>query len=325
MNPKTNSPLQTAIKIAIIIVIIVVLLLVSFTMIRLVPAVFSSISRFKDTLSFFGNKEKIALVLDKKSIPDGGNAVLSWKQQRGNGEGEHVLSYPCDTLDENTRLELIEADGDERSVFCEEDISIGKPGESDYRKLTLTGFSDVEEDQILKLTVSHVGATSTYASSSISLTIKKGDKKNTDEDTDDKEEPAATSTPPAPAPKPEQKPVTVIKKPTYTSTYKSPADLFVVFTKADIDSDDEGTVVFQVTNFGQTASGSWRFRAVLPQGGDDVVYNSPYQSSIPAGKTSILTLRFENADSGTVEVVADYYNEVSESDNSNNKAIVKIN
>jgi hypothetical protein len=330
MSTKTNSPAQTAIKIAIIIVVIVVLLLISFAMIKLVPAVFSSISRFRDTLSFFGNKEKITLTLDKKSISSEEDFILSWKQQRGNGEGEHIFNYPCDTLDDDTYLELTEANGDARSVFCEEDVPLGQAGESDFRKITFTGYSYAEEDQILRLTVSHVTATSTTASSSIPFTIKKNkntadegsreerekiEEQESEEEEKAKNEEVASSI---------KTTTNTISRPNNTSTYQTPADLGAVFTKSEIRSNDDGIVEFQVVNYGQTASGKWRFRAVLPQNGDDVVYHSPYQSSIPGGKASIMTLRFENADSGTVEVIVDYYNEVPESNNNNNAASVRI-
>jgi len=329
MSTKTNSPIQTGIKIAIIIVIIIVLLLVSFAMIRLIPNIFSSVSNFKDTLSFFGSKEKITLNVNKKAIMSEDTFVLSWKQQRGNGEGEHIFNFPCEDLDENTRLQLTEADGDSLDVFCEEDISLGKAGESDYRKITFTGFSEAEEDQNLKLSVSHISATSTtYASSTIPLTIKKStinvsgvnkekikedeDIKIQDEENTKDEAKVSTST----------TKTTIIKPSPIIKA--SPADLGAVFSKSEIRSNNDGVVEFQVINYGQTASGLWRFRATLPQNKDTVIYNSPYQSSIPGGKASIMTLRFESANAGTVQVIVDYYNEVLESNNNNNTATVQI-
>ncbi len=318
MSTKTNPPIQTGIKIAIIIVIIIVLLLVSFAMIKLIPNIFSSISNFRNTLYFFGNKEKIVLTANKKVIMSEDTFVLSWKQQRGNGEGEHIFNFPCVDLDENTHLQLTEADGDSLDVFCEEDISLGKAGESDYRKITFTGYSEAEEDQILKLNVSHISATSTSASSTVLLTIKKDATKENNNDTKDEnniEEEDKVSTSP---------PVIKTAPRVVTTPYLRPTDLGVVFTRSEIKSNNDGIVEFQVINYGQLASGKWRFRATIPQNGDDVVYNSPYQSSIPGGKTSIMTLRFENADTGTVEVTADYYNEISESNNNNNTATVRI-
>jgi hypothetical protein len=339
MNPKQTSPVSTGLKIVIIIVIVIVLLLVSFAMIKLVPAVFTTISNFRNTLSFFGNKEQITLTLDKKSIPSGGSTILSWKQQRGNGDGEHIFNYPCDSLDNDTHVELTETDGELRSIFCGEDVFFGNAGESDFRKITLTGFSSIDEDQILNLTVSHVSATSTvYASSSIPLTIKKSTERNIDrttdnnnasstenEFTDDESETVPTNTKTTTTPKPSTATYSKPKSSQQTSTYRTPVDLGVVFTKSEIRSNDDGIVEFQVINYGQTSSGLWKFRAVVPQNDDDVIYNSPYQSSIPGGKASIMTLRFENADRGTVEVYVDYANQIRESNENNNRATVRVN
>jgi hypothetical protein len=132
--------------------------------------------------------------------------------------------------------------------------------------------------------------------------------------------------PPAPVTPPQSQPI-----------YKpSPADLIVSITKigvidantnkfretSNIGPNDRLAVQFQVTNIGGSATGMWKFRAQLPTNNiHEQIYNSAYQSSIPAGKTSYFTIGFYNAKSGSnqISIDIDSTNQVSESNENNNR------
>ncbi|MFA6296966.1 MAG: hypothetical protein WC629_00170 [Candidatus Paceibacterota bacterium] len=82
----------------------------------------------------------------------------------------------------------------------------------------------------------------------------------------------------------------------------TPANLSVVFTSSNINSNELGTITFNVTNTGGQDSGSWKFSATLPRSSGETSYDSGYQTNIPARKTSIMTFTFDNAKSGTATI-----------------------
>lgn len=313
---KEVTPIQIALRIVIIIILVVVLLLVSFALVRFIPKMVTSLSSFRD---LFGIKERLVVSLDQKTINLGDSANLSVKQTSGKGGGQYVLSYSCAKIDSHTNLK-ISTDEESEIVGCDKSFILPiAPSSSSSEIFNLEPKGDVKTyDQPMTITVKHVTASSTVASTaSVILTIS-GEK--TDDENQVKEEvkgeTVATSTSHS-----NPKPVVtnpVEKKPTPEPVRVStPADLTVSIGSLNVDNDGKATLTFYVTNNGGSNSGSWTFNSTLPRNGQ-TVYNSPSQPNIPSGGTSTMYLTFYNAKSGTVTVTIDPNNNIKESNENNN-------
>ena len=300
---KEVSPVQIALRIVLIIIVIVVLLLVSFALVRFVPKLVTSFSSFRD---LFGGKERLVVALDKKTINLGESATLSVKQTGGKGGGQYVLSYSCAKIDSRTSLK-ISSDDESEVIGCDKSFILPiAPSAPSSEIFNLEPRGDYKSyEQPMTITVKHVTASSTIASTA-NLTLTISGEKDVVEDDDTKEETVASSTLRF-GPKPvEDKPVV-----------KTPADLTVSVGSLNVDNNGKATLMFYVTNKGGSNSGSWTFSSNLPRDGQ-TVYNSPLQSSIPPGGTSTMYLTFYNAKSGNVTVSIDPNNNVKESNENNN-------
>ena len=97
-----------------------------------------------------------------------------------------------------------------------------------------------------------------------------------------------------------QKSSTTIVSTTQTKNSSQP-NLIINFTKSNI-TNSSGTIIFTVKNTGSEKSGPWKFSAVVPRSSGTQNYTSPLQTNIPAGKTSTLTLNFDNAKKGAATI-----------------------
>lgn len=126
---------------------------------------------------------------------------------------------------------------------------------------------------------------------------------------------------------------TVIKKPTTTTaqpkptytptpTYTKPTkDL--VLTK--VTGDSRSTFVINVYNYGNTSTGPWEFSYTDAENPSKTVI-SPLQASLGAGQGMAVTVRFDGQDnsSQTINVNVDPYNQISETNESNNSGSTVI-
>jgi hypothetical protein len=309
---KEVTPIQIALRIVIIIILIVVLLLVSFALVRFVPKIVTSFSGFR---SLFGAKERLVVALDQKTITLGDSANLSVKQTGGKGGGQYVLSYSCAKIDSRTSLKIITEEESE-VIGCDKSFILPiAPSSTTSEIFNLEPRGDIKSyEQPVTITVKHVTASSTIASTaSVILTIS-GEKDAAEDDKvkeEVKEETVATSTLRF-GPKPVDD-KSVVNAP----VVKTPADLTVSIGSLNVDNNGKATLTFYVTNKGGSNSGSWTFSSTLPRDGQ-TVYNSPSQSSIPPNGTSTMYLTFYNACSGNVTVTIDPNNNIKESNESNN-------
>lgn len=98
-----------------------------------------------------------------------------------------------------------------------------------------------------------------------------------------------------------------------------PADLSVRIVSLSSDGAGRGTFIFDISNVGERASGSYRFQAYLPADGG-YTYDSPIQPSLGPGDHVVSTLSFGPAVSGAASVVVDPMNAVNELNETNNYA-----
>jgi hypothetical protein len=324
MNEKKLTPLQITLRVAIIVVVLALLLLVCFTMVRFVPKAFSTFSGFRN---LFGIKERVEMTLGKDSVAAGEETELSYRKIGDKSEGYYTISYSCSRIDSSTRLEVdIEDTG--RIINCATPFRIGEVTNSLLaRKIKIRPISKtLPYNQPLTITVQHVTASSTVAASgSATLTILKGESEETDENKDGisiapdiSSLASSTSSVGKPATPTNTGNTATSGTTRTTSGSTSLADLTVSLDPITVDANGRARATFRVTNRGGRASGSWKFHAEIPRAGQ-TSYDSPYQSSIPAGKTSVMYLTFDNAQAGTFSVAVDYANLIKESNENNNR------
>ncbi len=287
MNKNEVTPVQIAIRIVIIIIVIVILLLVSFAMVRFVPKVFSSLASFR---TLFTAKEQLIVSLDKVSVREGSDTTLSFKQTGGKSEGYYELSYSCSKISSNTSLDIMSDEGS-TNLSCDTPLMLPiTPSSTTSYSTNITPIGkEVSYDQPILITIKHINESSTVATGTATLTVL-------GETSEEEASPVvATSTPVTTS-----KPPTVVS-PT-TNYHPSPARLTAQMGSVNVDTNGKAVVTFYVTNTGGQRSNSWTFSANLPRSIGQTVYNSPYQSSIPAGGTSTMYLTFYNAEAGTINV-----------------------
>lgn len=314
MNKTEITPVQIAIRIVIIIIVIAVLLLISFGLVRLVPKIVSSLGGIR---GLFAPKERLEVTLGKKTITQQEDTLLTYKQINGKNVGSYTINYSCANIAEDTRLEVSQ-DDESKVIECDRPLVIGTTASTSFsRDIVIRPISDnISYNQTFSITVTHINASSTVAIGSATLTVLGEEKLVTI---------ATSSAPIVSVPtKTISKPV-VHTAPSQPSHYSSlPVDLSVTIGQVSVDQNSRASLTFYVTNNGGQNSGLWKFRADLPREIGQTNYNSPYQTSIPPHKTSIMYLSFGNAVAGNINIFVDDTNTVRESNESNNWASVTL-
>lgn len=113
-----------------------------------------------------------------------------------------------------------------------------------------------------------------------------------------------------------EKPVVTVTKPVAPSGV---ADLSVQILSATVDANGWATVIFDISNIGTGNSGSYSFQAYLPTR-STYTYYSPAQTSLAPGSHIVNTLRFTQAVPGSLSVIVDPSNVVTDSNRTNNYA-----
>ncbi len=99
---------------------------------------------------------------------------------------------------------------------------------------------------------------------------------------------------------------------------------FIPNTNNAFRAGDRVALKFEVINQGQSATGPWNFKAELGQSfggyGGQLYQNPQYEAGLPAGAKAVYTIAFDNIQAGTnlITITADYLNQVSEFNESNN-------
>ena len=98
-----------------------------------------------------------------------------------------------------------------------------------------------------------------------------------------------------------------------------------IIPRSPMSPDDLVAVRFLISNSGNVPTGPWYFGALLPTTAPNSAYASPVQASLAPGDSIENMLRFTYAvPAGLFTVYVDQYNQVSESNESNNTASVSI-
>ena len=120
---------------------------------------------------------------------------------------------------------------------------------------------------------------------------------------------------PAPAPAPDPTPAPTPAPAPTPVPVATPADLSVRITSVSTDAGGMTAVSFDIANVGGTSSGTYYFTAQLPTA-QGYSYTSPSQASLAPSAHILNTLRFTQAQSGTVSISVN----ASDADKSNNYA-----
>ncbi|MBV9159240.1 MAG: hypothetical protein JO019_01425 [Candidatus Kaiserbacteria bacterium] len=130
--------------------------------------------------------------------------------------------------------------------------------------------------------------------------------------------PVATSTTPSPKPEREPSPTpTPSPSPEPTPRPTGPADLKVSILSISTDPSGFSTAVFDISNIGNSSTGTYYFTATLPTAQPYTFYSQP-QASLTPGSHIVNTLRFSQTVNGVFSVVVDPQNMVPEANEGNN-------
>lgn len=321
MNTEQKSPVQIATRVAIVIGLVILLILLSIGIIRLVPKAIHGIANLKTTLlSKATSDEKINVVASPITYDSNTHGNITWTRTGGTDEGYFTFEYSCSNL--NITLEkIVDASTESYSL-----LECGQPfifdsatSSNNLLPIRALNASDAQGDSIITIAHRHTNSEEIYSEGTTTITVLPTSTETSTTTPNVVNEPEPTTVIPTPAPAPSNPPVV---------KYKGPADLIPQITQYIPTTVQGGQAAykFQVTNIGQSGSGSWAFSANLPASSpQDQVFNSSLQSNIPAGKTSYFTLRFypsTNNTYGQFRVIVDPLNYVHESNENNNQAVL---
>ncbi len=322
MNPDQKEPLTAraaliaikdfALRALIIIAAIIVVILGAWGIIKIVPKAVSGVASVAVSISsYFKPAEAVAFKLAPQTVVSGGSTTLAITHTERKEKGTYAISYSC-----AAGLSIKLSNG--ADVPCEKNTNVG-----DVTSVALFPLSTKNRLTEVSVSVSFIpDSTGTVSLKADAFMTVTNDNLPFVDGT------GTTVTPVTPA-----KPVTPA-----TPVVVGKADLVVrvisvgvlnpynnVFTqKSTVDAGERAAVKFEITNIGGSATGAWRFSALLPDNSAQV-YNSGTERSLGAGDSIEFTMGFDNlARSGanTLTISADDTNAVSESNENNNSASV---
>ncbi len=245
---------------------------------------------------FNGNGSGTIQVTAPTSIKSGESFALRWKYSPKEN-GMYALLYQCK---DNFHFEIPRGEGASTSVPC--GTAYGVPASNNA-------------DNMISITPMLSGSASTSIPVSLIFMPSATSSKQAQGSASIMVVPSGVPVvqvpdPVTPAP---TSPVTTQPRPT------SRADLSVQILGVSVDPSGMAVVEFDIANIGGSASGSYYFQAFLPTQ-SVYTYTSPLQSSLGAGAHMVNTLRFSQGISGTISIVVDHTDSVSESNENNNYA-----
>lgn len=244
--------------------------------------------------SLFGGKESGITITAPAEVASGEVAHISWKHSTEES-GMYALLYPCT---EGLRFSTPAPDQTFITMPCGAAFAIGQSTTTATILPMLTASSSVNTPFSVLFIPSSTSSAPVEATVTLSVLPR-----STQPETS--VQPEVPEQPSQPEPTP---PVS-----------QGPADLAVTITSVSIDQYGSGVVTFNISNIGKRASGSYMFTAQLPTS-QPYTYVSPAQASLAPGSYIINTLRFTQAIPGSISILVDTGNSVSESNESNNTA-----
>ena len=307
MNPEQNQPTlwektkELAVQGIIVIAAILLVILVAWGIIKLVPAIISSVeSGGASFTSLFKPSETLTVSATPQVASSGTPIDLSWKHVSRNGAGTYGISFVCAP---GLSMKIRNSAGGFQTVPCGKSFPVG-----DVSAIVLAGTTTVNRLVQTTMTVTFTNTATGIAgvAGEIPLTI-----------TNDSLPFSSTSANVSPAASDSETPVAVSKPVATTSVkhYSGNPDLAISLISATAD-----TIRFSVQNRGGSASGAWNFSTNI-NNGNGQAYSSPVEPSIGSGSGIIFTLSYGAANLGGANAVIIQINPESVDANSANNML----
>lgn len=300
-NPeqKPNRTYQLVIGFIIAVALLIFIVGGIALLVRIIPDVFSLFSRPESTSQ--------PVTTTSESVIESGQSI-NLTLEESSDERTYYITYFCEA---GVRVEY-----QDEILPCDEPFTIA----TRETALPLTVFSTQrrETDVFLILEIKH--GEDIFVLSETELTVKNDDVDVEEENEENTEvddqrnsgnvQGVSTSTPP-------------------TTTTPAPSDLSVriISSPGLVRSGQFTTVQFEISNLGETPTGSWSFEASLPaERSEDRNFISTNQQSIPAHGRIVYTLSFTlwNQSSGAIVIQVDPRNNIKESNETNNQAALNL-
>lgn len=306
----------------IVIAAILCVILVSWGIIKLVPAVISSVQTGGTSLSsIFKPKESLTVSASPQVAANGTPISLSWTHVSRTSTGTYSISYDCAP---GLAVKIRNNAGGYQTFACGKQLPVG-----DVAGIILAATSSqnrlVQTPVTVTFTDSATGAAG--VAGQVPVTITNDSLPFTSASENSSASSAGTETAVA----------TPAKTSTYTTQrtqYGKPDLKLTILGTGVVDpstgqfvgsqafgANQKAAVRFSVSNIGARSSGSWTWSAVFPDG---QVYNPARQASLAPGSSVVFTLGFDNYGSGDgkLTISVDDIQAVPDANRNNNAATI---
>jgi len=279
------------IKILFILGIIFLFFLFAFIVIKLAPRVFTGIANVSQTVISPFKKDSISLESSDKEVASGQKFFLSWNY-RGEQDGYYALSYSCT---ENLNLQILSGNSF-KNLLCNVQNNL----ENTEKAELVANLNKKNTIAELPIKIEYVDKfnKNIIASREITVSIKNESGFNSNNNTTISAEP-------------------VINQNNSNISTNPGTDLVFI----DMNAIDSDTIIFTIANNGRDPSGTWYFDYTDT---NNKKLSSPLQLSLSSGQMIRYTLNLENQKNGSVNIVIDPKNNISETNENNNSRSVSL-
>jgi hypothetical protein len=285
-------------KLLFVVGVLILLAFLAWAILKIVPKVASSIAGVGGAVSGLFSSSTVDASVSPQTVETGEEATLKWSFS-GSQKGDFTVSFDCvDGL-----YVTMEDDGAQKAMICEKEYALGSKAGS----VSLTpklADKDALADAEFRVTFRDEDGQLLDEDEAL-LTVTSGDGYGAADGGDE----AATEG-------------TVETSKTTGGSYSAGAAADLAIHSPNVSG---GRMTFTAANQGGRATGPWYFTYSTPTKPQDV-FVSPAMVSLAPGEALGVTLRFGEVEDGrhTVTVSADPWNQIAESNESNNSFAVRV-
>lgn len=316
MAEAKNSIKDIIIKAFFVIGIVVIVLILAYAIIQFIPRIFNSLGSLGSAIKWpsFQKAETLEIQVSNDSVPSRQAALLSWDYQP-KSVGDYDLKYPC--IED---LEIVVDTGErEQKVLCNTFYKM----EFDTDVVEIVPIykkSNSLVDVPIKIRFTEENG-NVLAEETVELTVLNDETKEIGEDDVEITQELIREEENNPSPSwssgSRENTQSASSNSLYRSNNNSEPDLVI----SNLNSINNQTATFKVTNQGNKATGNWFFR-YSNQNGQPA--NSPLQNSIAPGDAILFTLNFGSNLGGAINVFVDPNNAIKESNEINNSQSISV-
>lgn len=292
-------------KLLFVVGVLILLAFLAWAILRIVPKIVSSVAGVGGAVSGLFSSSEVKASLSPQTVATGETSTLEWSYN-GSKKGEFALSYDCVSGLSVT----MQNGGTAKTLMCESEYTLGDD-EGDVAIIPKLTKEDALADVDFRVTFRDENGQLVGEDRAL-LTVTSGTGYG---DVDGGSEAATEGTIET------SKPTTSTGSGSGTSSgYTGSADIAIYNPVVS-----NGRLAFTASNSGGRATGPWYFTYSTPTNPQDV-FVSPAMISLAPGEALGVTVRFGEVEDGrhTVTVSADPYNQIAESNESNNSFAVRV-